>query len=73
MLQNCNIKYQYKGIWNHLGTTHLELGVITVGVHKRNVSPQNLSQNITLNDHYIYEVIYLVDFFFSLGTHILLD
>jgi len=46
-------------------------GAIMVGVHKRNVSPQNHSQDITLNDHYIYEIICLVDFFFPLDTHIL--
>jgi len=39
------------------------MGAITVGVHKRNVLPQNYSQNIILNDHYIYEIIYLVIFF----------
>jgi hypothetical protein len=59
--------------WNHLGTTHLELGAITIGVHKKNVSPQNHSQDIILNHHYIYEIIYLVNFIFSLGTHIFLD
>jgi hypothetical protein len=48
------------------------LGTFTVEVHKRNVSPQNLFQDPTLNDHYIYEIIYSV-VFFSLDTHILLD
>jgi hypothetical protein len=36
------------------------MGAITVGVHKTNVSPQNYSQGIILNDHYIYEITYLV-------------
>jgi hypothetical protein len=44
-----------------------------VRVHKRNVSPQNHFQNNTLNDHYIYEIIYLVDFLFSLDNYMLLD
>jgi hypothetical protein len=47
-------------------------GAITVGVHKRNASPQNHSQDITLNDRYIYKIIYLVDFLFSLDIHIFL-
>jgi hypothetical protein len=34
----------------------------TVGVHKRNVLPQNHCQDITLNEDYIYKIIYLVDF-----------
>jgi hypothetical protein len=34
-----------------------------VGVHKRNVLPQNHFQDITLNDYYVYEIIYLVEFF----------
>jgi hypothetical protein len=33
--------------------TH-SLGIIMVGVHKRNVSPQNHSQKTTLNDHYVH-------------------
>jgi len=33
-----------------------------VGVHKKNVLPQNHSQDTTLND-YVYEIIYLVDFY----------
>jgi hypothetical protein len=33
-----------------------------VGVHKRNVLPQNHFQDTTLNDYYIYEIIYLLDF-----------
>jgi hypothetical protein len=37
-------------------------GAITVGVHKKNVSPKNHFHDITLNDHYIYEIIYLVFF-----------
>ncbi len=48
-------------------------GAITVGVHKRNVSPQNHFQDIALNDHYIYGIICLVDFIFSLDTHIFFD
>jgi hypothetical protein len=47
--------------------TIVELGRFTIGVHKRNVSPQNHSQNTTLN--YIYEKIYLVDFY-MLDIHI---
>jgi len=44
-----------------------------VGVHKMNVLSQIDSQNITLDDHYIYKIIYLVDFFYSLDTHILFN
>jgi hypothetical protein len=44
-------------------------GPFTIGVHKKNVSPQNHSQNIALNDHYIYKIIYLVDFFFIGYSH----
>jgi hypothetical protein len=44
-----------------------------VGVHKKTISPQNHYQNINLNDHYIYEIIYLVDYYFSLDIHIRLD
>jgi hypothetical protein len=33
-----------------------------VRVHNRIVSPQNHCQNTTLNDHYIYKIIFLVDF-----------
>jgi hypothetical protein len=39
-------------------------GTFMVGVNKRNVLLQNHSQNIILNDHYTYEITYLVDFFF---------
>jgi hypothetical protein len=35
-----------------------------VGVHKRNVLLQNHLQDITLNDHYTYEKIYLIHLFF---------
>jgi hypothetical protein len=42
------------------------MGTFMVGVHKRNVSPQTHSQNTTLNGYYIYKIIYLVDFIFSL-------
>ncbi len=42
-------------------------------VHKRNVSPQNHYHDTTLNDHYVYEIIYLVDFLLPLDNHILLD
>jgi hypothetical protein len=52
---------------------NLKYSAIMVGVHKRNVSPQNHFYDIILNGHYIYEIIYLVDFLFSLNTHILLD
>jgi hypothetical protein len=44
-----------------------------VAVHKRNVSPQNHFQETTFNDHYTYKIIYLVDYFYSLDIHILLD
>jgi hypothetical protein len=37
-------------------------GTFMVGIHKRIVLPQNHYQNTTLNDCYIYEIIYLVDF-----------
>jgi hypothetical protein len=40
-----------------------EWGPFIVGVFKRNVSSQNYFQNTTLSDHYIYEIIFLVDFF----------
>jgi hypothetical protein len=43
-----------------------------VGVHKRNVSPQNHFHEIILNDHYTYEVFYLI-IYFLIGTHIFLD
>jgi hypothetical protein len=43
-----------------------------VGVHKRNVSLQNHSQDTTLKDHYIYRLIYLVDCF-SLSIHIFVN
>jgi hypothetical protein len=43
-----------------------------VGVHKRNVSLQNHFQDITLKDHYIYKLIYLVDFY-SLSIQILFN
>jgi len=33
-------------------------------VYKRIVLPQNHYQNIILNEHYIYEISYLVDFTF---------
>ncbi len=35
-----------------------------VGVPKMNVSPQNHFQDTTLDDHYVYEIIYLVKFIF---------
>ncbi len=54
-----------KGSWNKVVQNpknkivkKSHLGTFIVGVHKRNVSPQNHSQNTTLNDHYIYEIIY---------------
>ncbi len=34
------------------------MGTFTVGVYKRNVSPENHSQDTTLNDQYTYEIIY---------------
>jgi len=54
-------------------TKILLLGAITIGVHKKNVSPQNHFEDIILNDHYIYKIIYLIDFFCSLDIHIPLD
>jgi hypothetical protein len=48
----------------------VQLGPFKVGVHKRNVLPQNHFQDITLNDHYIYTIIYLVYFLSSLDIHI---
>jgi hypothetical protein len=48
-------------------------GTITVGVHKRNVSPQNHSHDTTLNDHYVYRFIYFGEFIFSFNIHILCD
>jgi exo-beta-1,3-glucanase (GH17 family) len=44
-------------------------GYIHNGVHKRNVLPQNHSQNIILNEHYTYKITYLVDFVFPLDIH----
>jgi hypothetical protein len=41
--------------------------------YTKGMSSQNHSQNSTLNDHYIYQIIYLVDFSFPLNTHILFD
>jgi len=52
---------------------NLFLGTFTVGVRKRNVSLQNHFQETTCNDHYTYKIIYLVDYFYSLDIHILLD
>ncbi len=43
------------------------------GVHKRNVSPQNHSQDTILNDHYVYRFIYFGEFILSLDIHILCD
>jgi hypothetical protein len=48
-------------------------GTITVGVYERNVSPQNHSQDTTLNDHYVYQFIYFGEFIFSFHTNILCD
>jgi hypothetical protein len=48
----------------------LQLSPFKVGAHKRNVLPQNHFQDITLNDHYIYKIIYLVYFLSSFNTHI---
>jgi hypothetical protein len=45
------------------------VGTFTVGVHKRNASPKNHCQNIPLNDNYIYEIIYLLEFFLPLNSH----
>ncbi len=51
----------------HISKMHLEnmrkQGMFTIGVHKRIVSLQNHYENTTLNDHYIYEIMYLVDYF----------
>jgi hypothetical protein len=49
---------------------NLFAGTIIIGVHKRNVSPQNHSHDTILNDHYVYQFIYFGDFFFSFNTHI---
>ncbi len=49
-----------------------QFGPLKVRVHKWNVLPQNQSQDITLNDHYIYKIIYGVDFF-SLDIHIVFN
>jgi hypothetical protein len=48
-------------------------GTIMNAIHKRNVSPQNHSQDTTLNDHYVYQLIYFGEFIFSFNTHILCD
>ncbi len=40
------------------------MGPFKVGVHKRNVSHQNHFQDTILNDHYIYEIICLLNFSF---------
>jgi hypothetical protein len=45
------------------------MGTFMVGVHKRNVLPQNHYHDTTLNDHYVYEI----EFFFPLDNHIFLD
>lgn len=47
------------------------MGPFKVRVHKKNVSPQNHFQDITSNNkkNYIYEIIFLGDFF-SLDIHI---
>ncbi len=55
---------EYLSIYNIDFGQYIYRGAIMVGVHKRNVSPQNHSHNITLNDNYIYEIIFLVDSFF---------
>jgi hypothetical protein len=34
---------------------------------------QNHSYDTTLNDHYVYKIVYLVHYFFPLDNHILLD
>jgi hypothetical protein len=44
-----------------------------VGVHNTNVSPQNHFQDTTLDDHYVYEIIYLVKFpFYWIITYFLI-
>jgi hypothetical protein len=48
-------------------------GTILVGVHERNVSPQNHFQDIILNDHYVYQFIYFGELIISLDTHIICD
>ncbi len=49
------------------------LGTFMVEVHKKTILPQNHCQNITLNDHYNYKIIYFEDYYFSLDIHICLD
>jgi hypothetical protein len=46
------------------------VGTFTIGVHERNVLPQNHFKNVILNDHYTFEIIYLVDFIFIRYSHI---
>jgi hypothetical protein len=47
------------------------VGPITIGAHKKNVSPQNHLHDSTLNDHYVYQIIYLLIIYFSLDIHII--
>ncbi len=49
------------------------IGTIIVGIHKRNISPQNHSHDTTLNDHYVYQFICFGEFIFSLDIHIFYD
>ncbi len=55
-----------------LGVKRNELGYIHGWGYTKGIF-QNHFQNNTLNDHYIYEIIYLIDLFFSLESHVLID
>jgi hypothetical protein len=41
-----------------------------VGVNERNVSLENHYKVVTLDDHYVYHICWLVFFIWSLDTHI---
>ncbi len=48
------------------------VGPFMVRVHSKNVSPQNHSQDTTLNDQYIYEINFLEDFFYYILMYFLI-
>jgi hypothetical protein len=56
----CNVCKQFKS--HQISICFKLLGPFKVGYTKRNVLPQNHYQNTILNDRYIYEIIFLVDF-----------